>query len=89
MFDELAERPLMTPLAGTKHAYVRLAIEIFSQSNKRYIKLFHTIQFVEKQILLLIPPATLTTKIRTSYASIIKISELFKTRTLYTIKNAM
>ena len=31
MFDELAERPLMSPLAGTKHAYVRLAIEIFSR----------------------------------------------------------
>ena len=30
MFDELAERPLMTHLVGTKHAYVRLAIVIFS-----------------------------------------------------------
>ena len=26
MFDELAERSLMSPLAGTKHTYVRLAI---------------------------------------------------------------
>jgi len=25
MFDELAERSLMSPLAGTKHTYVRLA----------------------------------------------------------------
>jgi len=30
MFDELAERPLMSPLAGMKHSYVRLAIVIFS-----------------------------------------------------------
>ena len=30
MFDELAERPLMSPLAGMKHTYVRLAIVIFS-----------------------------------------------------------
>ena len=30
MFDELAERSLMSPLAGTKHTYVRLAIIIFS-----------------------------------------------------------
>ena len=29
MFDELAERSLMSPLAGTKHTYVRLAIIIF------------------------------------------------------------
>ena len=28
MFDELAERSLMSPLAGTKHTYVRLAIII-------------------------------------------------------------
>ena len=26
MFDELAERSLMSPLAGTKHTYVRLLI---------------------------------------------------------------
>ena len=26
MFDELAERSLMSPLAGTKHTFVRLAI---------------------------------------------------------------
>jgi len=30
MFNELAERLLMSPLAGTKHTYVRLAIVIFS-----------------------------------------------------------
>ena len=30
MFDELAERSLMSPLAGTKHTYVRLAIVKFS-----------------------------------------------------------
>ena len=30
MFDELAERPLMSPLAGTKHTCVRLAIVKFS-----------------------------------------------------------
>ena len=28
MFDELAERSLTSPLAGTKHTYVRLAIII-------------------------------------------------------------
>ena len=28
MFDELAERSLMSPLAGTKHTYIRLAIII-------------------------------------------------------------
>ena len=31
MFDELAERSLMSPLAGTKHTYVRLAIVIYCQ----------------------------------------------------------
>ena len=31
MFDELAERSLMSPLAGTKHAYVRLAIIAYCQ----------------------------------------------------------
>ena len=31
MFDELAERSLMSPLAGTKHTYARLAIVKFSQ----------------------------------------------------------
>jgi len=30
MFHELAERPLMSPLAGMKYTYVRLAIVIFS-----------------------------------------------------------
>ena len=29
MFDELAERSLTSPLAGTKHTYVRLAIIIY------------------------------------------------------------
>ena len=28
LFDELAERSLMSPLAGTKHTYVRLAVII-------------------------------------------------------------
>ena len=32
MFDELAERSLMSPLAGTKHMYVRLAIIIYCQT---------------------------------------------------------
>ena len=31
MFDELAERSLMSPLAGTRHTYVRLAIIIYCQ----------------------------------------------------------
>ena len=31
IFDELAERSLMSPLAGTKHTYVRLAIIIHCQ----------------------------------------------------------
>ena len=31
MFDELAESSLMSPLAGTKHTYVRLAIIIYCQ----------------------------------------------------------
>ena len=31
MFDELAERSLMSPLAGMKHTYVRLAIIIYCQ----------------------------------------------------------
>ena len=30
MFDVLAERPLMSPLAGMKHTHVRIAIVIFS-----------------------------------------------------------
>ena len=37
MFDELAERPLMSPLAGMKHAYVRLAIVIFSHTFNRLL----------------------------------------------------
>ena len=31
MFDELAERSLMSPSAGTKHTYVRLAIIVYCQ----------------------------------------------------------
>ena len=31
MFDELAERSLMSPLAWTKHTYVRLAIIVYCQ----------------------------------------------------------
>ena len=31
MFDELAERSLMSSLAGTKYTYVRLAIVIYCQ----------------------------------------------------------
>ena len=31
MFDELAERSLTSPLAGTKHTYVRLAIIVYCQ----------------------------------------------------------
>ena len=31
MFDELAERSLMSPLAGTKHTYVRLATIVYCQ----------------------------------------------------------
>ena len=31
MFEELAKRCLMSPLAGTKHTYVRLAIIIHCQ----------------------------------------------------------
>ena len=31
MFDELAERSLMSPLVGTKHTYVRLAIIVYCQ----------------------------------------------------------
>ena len=38
MFDKLAERSLMSPLAGTKHAYVRLAIIIQYTSNSCEIK---------------------------------------------------
>ena len=33
MFDELAERSLMSPLEGTKHTYVRLAIIISHNNN--------------------------------------------------------
>ena len=33
MFDELAERSLTSPLAGTKHTYVRLAIIIHWKIN--------------------------------------------------------
>lgn len=45
MFDELAERPLMSPLAGMKHAYVRLAIVIF----------FHTCCIPSQMVFLCFP----------------------------------
>ena len=38
MFDKLAERSLMSPLAGTKHTYVRLAIIIYCQVLKTETK---------------------------------------------------
>ena len=38
MFDELAERSLMSPLAGTKHTYVRLAIIIYCQKRNKQQK---------------------------------------------------
>ena len=50
MFDELAERSLMSPLAGTKHTYVRLAIIIYLLSNsctfffkKQYTRKIHNV----------------------------------------------
>ena len=39
MFDELAERSLMSPLAGTKHTYVRLAIIIYCQILALFLKI--------------------------------------------------
>ena len=33
MFDELAERSLTSPLAGTKHTYERLAIIVYGAIN--------------------------------------------------------
>ena len=41
MFDELAERTLMRPLAGTKHTYTRLAIIIHCEM----LALFSTYSF--------------------------------------------
>ena len=45
MFDELAERSLMSPLAGTKHTYVRLAIIVYCQ----ILALFSTFQIGRKK----------------------------------------
>ena len=45
MFDELAERSLMSPLAGTKHTYVRLAIIIYCQ----ILALFFFFKFGKKK----------------------------------------
>ena len=51
MFDELAERSLMSPLAGTKHTYVRLAIIIYCEmaeiSNKE-VNFLDTTAYVYK-----------------------------------------
>ena len=47
MFDELAERSLMSPLAGTKHTYVRLAIIIHCQ----IFAFFQKIYFNQKCLL--------------------------------------
>ena len=44
MFDELAERSLTSPLAGTKHTYVRLAIIIHC----KILALYSTIELDEK-----------------------------------------
>ena len=41
MFDELAERSLMSPLAGTKHTYVRLAIIIYCQILALFFQKLH------------------------------------------------
>ena len=43
MFDELAERSLMSPLAGTKHTYVRLAIIIYCQILALFFSSFMTL----------------------------------------------
>ena len=40
MFDELAERSLMSPLAGTKHTYVRLAIIVYCPHDLKTIAQF-------------------------------------------------
>ena len=37
MFDELAERSLVSPLAGTKHTYVRLAIIVYFNLQEVYL----------------------------------------------------
>ena len=49
MFDELAERSLMSPLAGTKHTYVRLAIIVHCQILAFTIKLCLFNYFINKQ----------------------------------------
>ena len=47
MFDELAERSLMSPLAGTKHTYVRLAIIIYCQILTLFFKYLITITIIK------------------------------------------
>ena len=51
MFDELAERSLMSPMAGTKHTYVRLAIIVYCQNQKdtrkKKTKGYTTYQFMK------------------------------------------
>jgi len=42
MFDELAERSLTSPLAGTKHTYVRLAIIIHCKTKVLLTLLYFT-----------------------------------------------
>ena len=39
MFAELAERSLMSPLAGTKHTYVRLATIVYIKISLKYVNL--------------------------------------------------
>ena len=43
MFDELTERSLMSPLAGTKHAYVRLAIHKLCKNSILEEVIYHRI----------------------------------------------
>ena len=43
MFDKLAERSLMSPLAGTKHTYVRLAIIIYCQILALFFKFIKSV----------------------------------------------
>ena len=40
MFDELAERSLRSPLAGTKHTHVRLAIIVYCQILALFFRLY-------------------------------------------------
>ena len=62
MFDELAERSLMSPLAGTKHKYVRLAIIIYCQI---YVLILNIKTFYDKNVYYIISSVllfTVTTK---------------------------